>query len=767
MIIFKIKQKQPFVSKILLILKEQYTKIKKSSFLLFTDKSMKPFILFIANIISFPIFAQLSGNYTIGGSNPSFPTISDAISSLSINGVSGPTIFNIRPGTYNENISVNNIEGNSSSNTITFQSENLDSTSVIITSAKAETIITTNCFIIFNKLSLTNKLKSVIKGQSNNNITIKSCYIFCNNNYDMILLNNGDIKISECNIVGDIKLGYSIVSHNKIYGDFSLTYCKKKSQINNNFIYGNANFIYSNYTKILNNIFYKEVQLLYSDSNQFINNTLFDNCLIGYSRYAKILVNKFNKGVAVGYSDSSEFSSNKVSGNIDWSFSDRCLISNNFIYRDLYISLSYKNSIYNNNFSIDTITNLKIEGTGNILINNNMPHNFTISSLKGNTIKNNNYYYPFGGLYDSLPWCLNPRYSNNKDLHSLNPQLNGKGISILSVQFDIDSNKRFSPPSIGANEVCIAQDTIDVDCGDSIQLSFCSLPQKGNYIWNPNIGLNNNNIINPKASPNTPTMYKVKETISGFEDSIFVNVVPFKFRKKDEILINCADSVQIVLDNNSSSVYQWSPTIGVKNPNSYRSILKPTFSTQYIITANNRCGIVTDTININVNPLPKSIFQFNKSGFTTYFNNESTCANNYLWDFGDSIQSTDISPTHVYKNEGTYIIKLIAYNNYGSDTALNNINIFDNTSIELINKPNIINIYPNPVSSILNIESNLSEYLTIKLYNTSGKELIQNVSFIKSGVVNIEMLSDGLYFINVYDKNGTIIKTQKISVIKW
>ncbi len=50
-------------------------------------------------------------------------------------------------------------------------------------------------------------------------------------------------------------------------------------------------------------------------------------------------------------------------------------------------------------------------------------------------------------------------------------------------------------------------------------------------------------------------------------------------------------------------------------------------------------------------------------GETTYFFDESTTASNdyiesWLWDFGDGIQSTLASPTHVYADKGQYIVNL-------------------------------------------------------------------------------------------------------------
>ena len=48
-------------------------------------------------------YAQLSGNYTVGGSNPDFASLPDVTSALQTQGVSGPVTFNLRAGTYETN----------------------------------------------------------------------------------------------------------------------------------------------------------------------------------------------------------------------------------------------------------------------------------------------------------------------------------------------------------------------------------------------------------------------------------------------------------------------------------------------------------------------------------------------------------------------------------------------------------------------------------------------------------------------------------------
>ena len=90
------------------------------------------FITLITSVLFKSATAQLSGTYTIGGTSPDYATISAAVTALQSGGVNGAVIMNIRPGTYTEKVDLGNVPGTSATNTLTFKSENNDSTSVII-----------------------------------------------------------------------------------------------------------------------------------------------------------------------------------------------------------------------------------------------------------------------------------------------------------------------------------------------------------------------------------------------------------------------------------------------------------------------------------------------------------------------------------------------------------------------------------------------------------------------------------------------------------
>lgn len=97
-------------------------------------------------LVSAGIKAQLSGTYTVGGATPDYATPIDAANAVVAQGVSGPVVFNIRPGTYSGKLLLTTIAGTSSTNTVTFQAENGDSSSVVL-DALADAANTTNYLV--------------------------------------------------------------------------------------------------------------------------------------------------------------------------------------------------------------------------------------------------------------------------------------------------------------------------------------------------------------------------------------------------------------------------------------------------------------------------------------------------------------------------------------------------------------------------------------------------------------------------------------------
>jgi gliding motility-associated-like protein len=68
----------------------------------------------------------------------------------------------------------------------------------------------------------------------------------------------------------------------------------------------------------------------------------------------------------------------------------------------------------------------------------------------------------------------------------------------------------------------------------------------------------------------------------------------------------------------------------------------------------------------------------NCEDFTVVFDNTSSGADSYLWDFGDGTTSTVIDPTHTYTDTGTYYVMLIANPGFVcADTAIGIIELYN------------------------------------------------------------------------------------------
>jgi len=83
-------------------------------------------------ILSRELAVPLCGTYTLGGNNPDFMTIHEAVTLLNLAGITCPVTFLVRDGIYYEQLIIKKIPGTSEENTVTFRSESGDSTHVVI-----------------------------------------------------------------------------------------------------------------------------------------------------------------------------------------------------------------------------------------------------------------------------------------------------------------------------------------------------------------------------------------------------------------------------------------------------------------------------------------------------------------------------------------------------------------------------------------------------------------------------------------------------------
>lgn len=102
-----------------------------------------------SNAVSFGV--PMSGTFTIGGTSGDFSTFSEAIEALQCTGVGGAVEFNVASGTYTEQLTLENIAGLSSTNTVTFQSASGNTTMPVLQFTAAG--FSDNWVVLFKSIS--------------------------------------------------------------------------------------------------------------------------------------------------------------------------------------------------------------------------------------------------------------------------------------------------------------------------------------------------------------------------------------------------------------------------------------------------------------------------------------------------------------------------------------------------------------------------------------------------------------------------------------
>ncbi len=150
-------------------------------------------VLFIIPVFSFA--AKLNGTYTIGGSSPNYTSFSAAVSALTSNGISGPVVFKVRKGSYNEQIYMGAITGSSVSSPITFQSETGNPADVVLWHMHGNWSTNANYTLYLdgaNNLVFRNMTLQAIKDPSTNYDYNRVIYI--TNNASNLLFENNVIR---------------------------------------------------------------------------------------------------------------------------------------------------------------------------------------------------------------------------------------------------------------------------------------------------------------------------------------------------------------------------------------------------------------------------------------------------------------------------------------------------------------------------------------------------------------------------------------------
>lgn len=440
--------------------------------------------------ISFMACASLlSGNYTIGGTGADFPTFSAAVTALDQCGISGPVVFNVAPGTYNEQISIPWVSGSSAINTITFKSATPDSTLVTLTYAAtgasnnylvqlsgSERVIFKNIKFVPTGTSYATAIK-LTNGAKFNTITGNLFVGVAGTTDDLILIRVDGATNTD-----------NLVKGNRLENGSIGMYFKGQTTANK-----------------LQNIVVAD-NVLEGFSSAGIKLEFVQATTVEANQMISAVTNSGTKnGIQVLYGqDTIKLIRNQIvlsnSTNTNGIYLENCtsavgmegMIANNFITilnganltYGMRILTSTRWNIFYNSLNITGTTNNDTRGVNTTaacsyiqVMNNNIQSNKYPTFYEGSSCSRSNFnnLYSTGNLYgyyvtsymnftslaaykasaqkDSASLSVPPFYTSTTDLHTSNGLLNGSATPVVNVLNDIDNELRnLLIPDIGADE---------------------------------------------------------------------------------------------------------------------------------------------------------------------------------------------------------------------------------------------------------------------------------------------------------------------------
>jgi hypothetical protein len=664
-----------------------------------------------------PSIAQMNGNFTVGGTNPDFETISEAIDSLG-SGVNGNVVFNIRPGNY-PGFNINSFPISGATDTITFQSENLDSSSVVIIGS---VYLSSTSNLTFRSLTI-----RPVNGQTTTCLTLnkpdKIWFSKCRiEKTDNINFNPNDALVS---ILFDwsggtktVKFSQSVISaeqytirisgkygridfeNDSIYGtirdDYGYpvkNYLHNTMHLNEGYLYTQNQYFEGNEVYLNNqwswldlagnfkkNVFHCPVHI---EGNQVHSNVFEEDVNLSYSTLSMV-DNIIEKNIHIIYCHNSAIYYNNFEGDCIFTSDNQKVISN-FFYGNVKFTQGPNQQIYNNNFGIDS----KLEVYWcSAIIKNNILISDTIAQPAATEMKNNNF-IPCPSCQVSMRGAdassYEALYVSDTDLHATNPVLIRKSSPLPAYfpNYDIDSVSRNTIPSMGANEICLhfPIGPIEQRCNDFICLEMC-LDDFTGYYWAPSYLFPDSASSAPVIHPETSGYVYLCHADSGVVGSLYINVTP---------------------------------------------------------------------------SLPLANQSYSTNGFEVQYENLSWCSTSVYWEFGDNTTSTEWSPDHTFSHSGIFHSKLTAYNLLGFNTLL-----FD-TQILIVSNNTLdesgIKIYPNPATSHVIIEmEQISENKLLTVYDQRGKIVLESEFTDKMHKVDLSGFVPGLYLFKLISGKQTTIR---------
>jgi hypothetical protein len=244
---------------------------------------------------------------------------------------------------------------------------------------------------------------------------------------------------------------------------------------------------------------------------------------------------------------------------------------------------------------------------------------------------------------------------------------------------------------------------------------------------------------------------------------------PFSFSLTDIIIATPEVNVGIVYQNcalaatlnTTGSAYQWFYE-GQPIQNANQGVYFPTQPGLYSIQVLDAKGCfgISDTFRVEK---ATALFDYTAANLTVEFENLSTAATQYQWNFGDGGTSVSINPVHTFADEGVYQVTLIAKTTCGpafADTISQQVVVISSAAGEVA-RAEQIRIFPNPTTGFLTVQTKFDTTEPAEMFLTSAMGQIMRRAWI-SGTFQTDLqdLPPGVYSLSI--RSGHALKTFQV-----
>lgn len=363
----------------------------------------------------------------------------------------------------------------------------------------------------------------------------------------------------------------------------------------------------------------------------------------------------------------------------------------------------------------------------------------------------------------------------------------GSGYS-NTIEIKVFSN--VSPGSISAQQLICKDDTAKIIIGTRPSGG------SGQYIYNWESSRNGVDwagiIFNASELSYSPgvvsdtTFFRRKVSTVGCKDSYTNTSAIYVLKEVEQPQVNLKDGyckntqVTLSVNNVSSTNYAWfDATKKLINEGNFFTIPNFTTDQKYYVQAlrNDGCKSETKELLLKLDNVKAEFISDNSEvilGGAIMFENKSTGATSYIWNFFEGDGSFEENPWHYYNIVGVKDIQLTAISsNDCRDTmiikgAVNVIPInWENSFRSITSNPDLFEqnkfeVYPNPFSERLSIEKENTTTLIVTLVDRSGRVVIsREISGMNRITLNTAHLSAGVYMLIINDSTSDL-KTIKL-----